>query len=151
MVLVTFVRTTLIALLGLLFCLLAPSMSLAHSHPNFLSFHNQNIAVDAKSKHFSEYPISPIQQDYPSLNSRNVLRVSHAKEMSSNDDVEPEWFKMLDVAWWAHRSAIYSMKRLKRIGNEALGCCIESIFTHFKYRIGVRKESNFIYRFIHAR
>ncbi|ELA6606990.1 hypothetical protein RDG71_000471 [Vibrio alginolyticus] len=151
MVLVTFVRTTLIALLGLLFCLLAPSMSLAYSHPNFLSFHNQNIAVDAKSKHFSEHPVSPIQQDYPSLNSRNILRVSHAKEMSSNDDVEPEWFEMLDVAWWAHRSAIYLMKWLKRIGIETLGCCIESIFTHFKYRIGVRKESNLIYRFIHAR
>ncbi|EOX3960595.1 MULTISPECIES: hypothetical protein [Vibrio] len=144
-------RTILIALLGLLFCLLAPSMSLAHSHPNFLSFHNQNIAVDAKSKHFSEHPIYPIQQDYPSLNSRNILRVIHAKEMSSNDDVEPEWFEMLDVAWWAHRSAIYSMKWLKRIGIETLGCCIESIFTHSKYRIGVRKESNFIYRFIHAR
>ncbi|MCS0163683.1 hypothetical protein [Vibrio alginolyticus] len=144
-------RTILIALLGLLFCLLAPSMSLAHSHPNFLSFHNQNIAVDAKSKHFSEHPIYPIQQDYPSLNSRNILRVIHAKEMSSNDDVEPEWFEMLDVAWWAHRSAIYSMKWLKRIGIETLGCCIESIFTHSKYRIGVRKESSFIYRFIHAR
>ncbi|MDF5555027.1 hypothetical protein P3718_26225, partial [Vibrio parahaemolyticus] len=103
------------------------------------------------SKHFSEHPVSPIHPVSPSLNIRNILRVSHAKELSSNDDVEPEWFEMLDVAWWAHRSAIYSMKRLKRIGNEALGCCIESIFTHSKYRIGVRKESNFIYRFIHAR
>ncbi|MCS0437062.1 hypothetical protein [Vibrio diabolicus] len=144
-------RTTLIALLGLLFCLLAPSMSLAHSYPDFLSFHNQNIAVDAKSKHFSEHPVSPIQQDYPSLNSRNILRVSHSKEMSSNDDVELEWFEMLAVAWWAHRSAIHSMKRPKRIGNEALGRCVEVIFTHSKYRIGARKESNLIYRFIHAR
>ncbi|QIR99891.1 hypothetical protein FR741_19255 [Vibrio diabolicus] len=151
MVLVTFVRTTLIALLGLLFCLLAPSMSLAHSYPNFLSFHNQNIAVDAKSKHFSEHPVSPIQQDYPSLNSRNILRVSHSKETSSNDDVELEWFETLAVVWWIHRSAIHSMGLLKRIGNEALGRCVESIFTHSKYRIGARKESNLIYRFIHAR
>ncbi|HHX8520687.1 TPA: hypothetical protein ACVO3F_002214 [Vibrio diabolicus] len=71
--------------------------------------------------------------------------------MSSNDDVELEWFETLAVAWWAHRSAIHLMKRPKRIGNEALGRCVESIFTHSKYRIGARKESNLIYRFIHAR
>lgn len=134
-------RTYLVSVLGLVAALMAFGLSQASPSPKLSHAVSYTSSLIDGEAHLEKAPFSPSRKIAASLFSRNALRVNHSNTSPESDDFDVVPARWLTVVADSN----------KRFVSKVAMPVIDVFYPRSKYRLGTGKESNLIYRFMHAR
>ncbi len=134
-------RAYLVCVLGLFVALMAFGLSQASPSPKLSHAVSYTSSLIDGEAHLEKAPFSPSRKVAASLFSRNALRVNHSNTSPESDDFDVVPARWLTVVADSN----------KRFVSKVAMPVIDVFYPSSKYRLGTGRESNLIYRFMHAR